>query len=190
MASTLKDYFNTGDTNWDLATNTRWQAMVFTATSSYAINSVKLLLFRTNSPGTITVSIKALDIDGKPTGADLASGTTDGDTLTTNTSGEWREITFGAPYSITAFIQYAVVIRSSQPLDNRLNCRDNGTNDYATGYRIVSTDSGSTWSTISTARDMLFEAYDIFNPPTSGPDITSIRRLVAAANSKIWYEDI
>ena len=29
-----------------------------------------------------------------------------------------------------------------------------------------------------------------FAPPSSGPDITAVKRLVAAANNKIWYENI
>lgn len=29
-----------------------------------------------------------------------------------------------------------------------------------------------------------------FAPPSSGPDITTTKRIVAAANNKIWYEDV
>lgn len=29
-----------------------------------------------------------------------------------------------------------------------------------------------------------------FTPPSSGPDITTVKRVVAAANNKIWYENI
>ena len=102
MAKTLKDYYNTGDDGTPtLIGGVYWESQTFTASSTYDIGSVKLKLYRIGTPGTLTVSIRATDGNGQPTGADLASGTTDGNTLTTNTSGEWREITFSSSYALT-----------------------------------------------------------------------------------------
>lgn len=71
--------------------------------------SVKLKLYRINNPGTITIEIYSVDVSGFPTGSALSSGTTDGDTLTTNTAGEIREIIMSS-YELQASTKYAIVI--------------------------------------------------------------------------------
>ena len=40
----------------------------------------------------VDVIVPDTDVDGKPTGVDLSNGTTNGNTLTTNENGEWREV--------------------------------------------------------------------------------------------------
>jgi len=156
--STLYEYYNTGDDGAVVSFGSRWSAQTFTPAIAHKITSVKLLLYRTGSPGTITVSIRATDADGKPTGADLCSGITDGDTLTTDPSGEWREITLGDGYNLDADVRYAIVVRapSSNPSNYFRWRMDTTSPSYADGSYSASKNSGSTW-TLDTAKDTMFE---------------------------------
>lgn len=79
---------------------------------------------------------------GDPTGADLASGTTDGDTLPQGTYEE-REITFGAGIELTSGVKYAIVVRAATTDLWWMN--DSG-NPYANGDHYESADAGSSWS--------------------------------------------
>lgn len=108
----LFEYYNTGDDNPHAAYGEIWIAQTFTPSIAHKITSVKLLLYRDGSPGTITVGIRATDGSGHPTGSDLCSGTIDGDTLTTDTAGLWYEITLGAGSNLSADTKYAIVARA------------------------------------------------------------------------------
>ena len=93
-ASTLYENYNTGDDAALGIYGAIWAAQTFTVgAAGHTITSVKLLLYRYGSPGTVTVSIRATDGNGHPTGSDLTSGTTDGNTLPTGSPSELREIT-------------------------------------------------------------------------------------------------
>jgi len=83
---------------------------------------------------------------GDPTGADLASGTTDGDTLAQAPSWEEREITFGAPYALVSGTKYAIVIRATAASYNTVYWNKDYTGSYANGVGYTSEDSGSSWS--------------------------------------------
>lgn len=151
-------YYNTGEDSWSGPYGTSWIAQTFTPSVSHKVTSVKLLLYRIGSPGTVTVGIRATDVDGHPTGADLAFGTTDGNTLTTSTAGEWREIYLSAGYDLTASTKYAIVVRALTG-DNSNKpewLRDESSPTYTGGNYEVSDDSGSTWSGLA-ARDFMFE---------------------------------
>lgn len=157
---TLYEYYNTGD---DSAFNNRsdglgnWGAQTFTPTISHKITSVKLKLYRVGLPGTLTVSIRATS-GGAPVGADLVSGTTDGDTLTTDTAGEWREITLGAGYNLVAGAKYAILHRGFGAAGNIPYWReDSSSPTYASGSYFESDDLG-VW-TEQTTDDCMFEEW-------------------------------
>ena len=155
------DYYNTGDDASAQASNTRWIAQTFTASITYSINSVKLKLWRdvTLAPGIVTASIRATT-SGLPSGTDLCSGTTDGDTLpTTAGTAEWREITFGSPANLTSGTVYSIVLRCAGSGSYPLNWRsDNSSPTYSGGSYCYSSDSGSSWTALTSA-DMMFETY-------------------------------
>lgn len=154
----LVDYYNTND-DWKLSASDSkyWKCQTFTAGQNYDIANVKLKLYRAGTPGTITVSIKAVDGEtGKPTGGDLASGTINGNELTTDTSGEWAEITFGSPYSLMSGTQYAIVVRSAA--GSWYWRMDYTSPSYAGGQAGQSNDSGSTWGMVS-SYDCMFETH-------------------------------
>jgi len=157
--STEFDYYKTGDDGSAGIAGANWAAQTFTASASYTIKSVKLLLYRlvVGGPGTVTVTINTTS-GGKPTGSILCSGTTDGNTLTTSSSGEWREITFGAGSALTSTTVYSIVV-SAPAASYNLRWRDDSSSPtYTGGSNCYSSNSGSTW-TADTGTDMMFDTY-------------------------------
>ena len=113
---TLYERYTTGEDHAAGIYGRYWKGQTFTigntgANENHNITSVKLKLFRQGSPGMLTVHIRATS-GGKPTGSDLTSGTTDGNTLTTAYAGEWREIAL-TPYELSANTQYAQIVQTS-----------------------------------------------------------------------------
>jgi len=157
----LQDYYNTGDDGQVNAYGAIFQGQGWLSTSAYTISSCKLKLYRAGNPGTVTVSLYAADGSLKPTGPSLASGTYDGNSLATNTGGEWVEIVYGEGYAIVDATQYVhVVSAASGSSSNRVCWRGDGTSpEYASGSLVSSTNSGSTWS-VNSAYDMMFENYE------------------------------
>ncbi len=186
----LKDFYNTGDTTAVNVLGTTWRAQEFLATSSYYLASIKLLMYRVGSPGDITVSLRDTDEDGKPTGSDIDSvtGTTDGDTLTTNAAGEWREITLSAGILLTSGEKYAIVVRViAGDASNYVWLRQDGSPPYYSGGKSgSSTNSGSSWSAFD--QSYMFEAYS--DAPSIPSDQATVKRLIAVGNNEVWYEDI
>lgn len=133
-----------------------WYAQTFQASASYTATGVKIKILRVGLPGTVTVSIRAT-AGGEPTGADLAVGTTDGDTLPSSGSGTWREITFSSTQALTSGTTYAIVIRATgTDATSQIRWRyDVNPSSYDDGAIIITDDSGSTW-TIGNA-DGMFE---------------------------------
>lgn len=96
---------------------------------------MKLKICRQGSPGTVTVSIRATS-GGLPTGPDLCAGTTNGNTLTTNTNGEWRRIQFTTTPTLSNGVVYAIVVRvgSASPINSiRWRLASASLSDYSNG---------------------------------------------------------
>lgn len=157
------------DNTFDNFFSQYWRGQTFTTTGAYTVTSVKLKIYRSGSPGTITVSIRDTTA-GKPSGIDLCSGTTNGNTLTGVDPGEWREITFGAGYALNATTKYAIVIHGGDT-SNRIFWRVDTTSPaYTGGNYVSSTDSGVSWSTET--YDAMFEVWG-----STGTGLLSNRRL-------------
>jgi len=146
--ATKFEYYTTGCDTPLVNNYLGWLGQTLTPSVSHKITSVKLLLHKSGSPGTLTVGIRAVDGEGLPTGDDLCSGTTDGDTLTTDTGGEVREITFGAGTSLTASTQYAIIIRTPlAPGESRVKwLSDISSPGYTGGNSVFSNNFGVTWT--------------------------------------------
>jgi len=158
--STLYEYYNTGDDGSTSIYGSGWSAQTFTPSIAHKITSVKLLLGRAALPGTITVSIRATDGSGHPTGEDLCSGTTDGNTLPTGIPYEWREITLGDGYDLSADAKYAIVVRAIDGVPQKIVywlC-DATSPTYAGGNLETSLNSGSSWTSYNDY-DALFEEW-------------------------------
>jgi len=180
MSDTLYERYNTGDNGGATFYGSAWKGQTFTigntgTNENHNITSVKLKVYKAGSPGTITVSIRAVDGSGNPTGNDLTSGTTDGDTLTTNTAGEWREISLTS-YGLSASTTYAIVVRAPNgDSSNYAGWRTVSPGaSYEGGFYAWSSNSGSSWLH-STAVDFMFEEYGTAGggPETHTPSDTA-----------------
>lgn len=161
----LQEYFNTGDNDTvTMAGGTQWTSQGFKAGSSYSITSVKLKLYKSGTPGTVTVSIRTTNASYVPTGGDLTSGTTTGNDLTENTAGEWREITFGIPYTLTSGSKYAIIVRPSAGI---LGWRSDNIEHYVNGEGFYSFNSGGSWTTHADVEDFMFEVYGSLPVPSA-----------------------
>jgi hypothetical protein len=183
--ATLRQSNNTDvDYGYDNIYSTFWRAQTFTTGVAYTISSVKLLIFRVGSPGTLTIGIRAVDGDGRPTGSDLTSGTYDCDAITTTETGEWIEISL-TNYALSASTTYAIVARATSGNgSNTVNWLEGNPGGYTDGKQCTSSNSGSTWSDAAGTYDYGFETYS--------PGVTSIdqkvnKQLVAASLTEMWY---
>lgn len=170
MAILYENYI-TGDDASSGIFGGNWESMSFTVSAGQAhgISHVKLLLHRVGSPGTVTVSIRATAVETDdspvPTGADLVSATTDGDSLPTDTSGEWRQITFATSIELSAGVEYAIVIRATTgDTNNRILWHlDITSPTYAGGVRGTSDNSGGhfhPWDGTSSPHGPVLGNYD------------------------------
>jgi len=154
------EYYNTGDDSFVGVRGVYFKAQTFTVGAvGHAVTSVKLLLYRVGSPGTVTVSIRATD-GTHPTGSDLTSGTINGNSLSTDSAGVWYEIALTS-YALSADTKYAIVVRAPSGADynNELRWRYDSTSPtYNGGNREDSDSSGVTWSS-NTASDLMFEVW-------------------------------
>ena len=102
---------------------------------------------------------------GDPTGDDLVSGTTNGDTLPEPwppDEPEAREIDFGAGIELTEDVTYAIVVRASDAVDADdaglwQMITDGG--EYGGITHLYSTDGGSNWTSQTPAK-VFFKTYD------------------------------
>lgn len=159
----------TGDTVYESIYGATWRAQTFTTVNAHRIRYAKLKLYRYGYPGTVTVSIRAVDGEGHPTGGDLCSGTIDGNYFTADSSGRWYKFDFGTGYNLDAATKYAIVVRAVDGTSaNCVRWRENSANPYATGNTEKSTTSGTSW-TADTTSDLMFEEWGTTNDMTLLP---------------------
>ena len=164
-----ENYHGSADTGGDVRMN-YWHAQTFTAQSNHPVSSVKIMVYRIGNPGSLIVSLRATDTNGHPTGTDLLSGTTSGDTLPLATTGEWREVGFPSSYNLTSGIKYAIIVRAPGGGGGNVVkwLHDNTAPDYKTGNRESSGDSGATWQA-DPGTDYLFEVLGAPSGPAQSP---------------------
>jgi len=183
MAELYENYI-TGDDFAYAPFGNRRAAQTFTPSISHEVTSVKLKLLRYGYPGTLTVSIKATT-GLVPSGADLSSGTIDGDTL--STSGyEWVSIPQTSYPSLTAGTKYAIVIKA--PLGDYSNyvavAGDSSSPTYTGGNYCYSSDSGANWTAFTSA-DLVFEEWGL--PVVPPIEIEGSSAGASSATGKIIY---
>ncbi|MBA7589578.1 hypothetical protein ES708_31664 [subsurface metagenome] len=136
-----------------------WQGETFTPREAHTITLVKLIMYRLGNPGQVTVSIRATDEAGLPTGEDLAVGTFDGNQLPTVASGERQEVSLDGGTALADEIKYAIIPRAvSGDKDNYVRWRFSRPSSYPRGAHVFSSDSGITWEE-DIERDMMFEEW-------------------------------
>lgn len=159
MADTLYQNYTTGHNAFLNVFGAFWKAQTFTPSISHNITRIVLRVYRVGDPGEITIAITNTTA-GKPSGADLASGTAPTNAYTVEANGEWRTITLDTFPAVTASTQYAIVVKalggdSANAIKWRL---DSTSPTYSGGAKVFSTDSGSSW-TIDTNQDFMFEEW-------------------------------
>ncbi len=172
--ATKFEYYDSGDDSQGGFYGASWQSQTFTTIDGFTITSVKLLVARIGASGTLTISIKEVDVNDKPTGDDLCSKAIDSTGLTTDIDvGEWYEFVFTVPYLLSDTTRYAIVARcTGADVDNRCYWRfDSSSPTYTNGENLYSTNSGGSWTALS-IYDRLFETWG--NPILPGvPTIVS-----------------
>jgi hypothetical protein len=185
----INGYYGSDNGQVESYGDTIWLAQTFYSNAAL-ITDVSVLVYREGSPSTCIVSIYSTS-GGEPDTA-LTSFGFNGNTLTTDTDGEWKTFTFGGGGLSVASGLYAIVLRATGgDASNSLHVRARLTSGgFPTGSRWHSTDTGSTWTEYPND-DFVFKLYGsyeyVFEPPSGRP---TTKRLIAAAASAIWYEDL
>lgn len=161
-----KDGHTTGTFNgFNWAGAADWEGMTFKATSDYKATSIKLRFSRNGNPGTITVSLRDVS-GGLPTGGDLISGTTPGNSLPAYPTTEDREIPLIGSLNLANGVTYAICFRCVTS-GNILAIRNEPGATYLDGTAITSANSGGTWAAESF--DLWFEVWgEDIKPPGGG----------------------
>ncbi len=150
----LQDFYNTGGDSFLSVDSLRWAGQIFTASSTYTTDTMRFLMYRGGLPGTVTIILEG-ESAGKPDGNVLAIGTTDGDTLTTDTAGEWRELTWDTPFEVTSGTKYAVYAKATGTTFALNLKRDVSSPSYAGGTTVT---YSAAWA-VQSGSDTLFEIY-------------------------------
>jgi len=169
MSDTLYERYTTGDDQSASTYSSKYRGNSFTIGNTgtnerHNITSIKCLMYRHGSPGTVTLEVKATDGDGKPTDIVLTSGTLNGNDFTDDFAGLWYEFTL-TPYALSANTKYAFYLYAAGgSKDNKVELRyDTSSPSYTGGEYTNSNDAGSTWGTYATD-ETLFEEYGIAAP--------------------------
>lgn len=146
----------------------RWQAQTFTPVEAYKITSVKIRVYRLGSPGTLTVSIRAVDGDAHPVAPDLCVGTINANAFTIDANGVIYEISLGNGVDLEPTTQYGVVCRAlTGDSSNGVYWRKYTTSDKCPGGRMtMSLNSGASWFVVN--YDHWYETWGEVMPPTIG----------------------
>lgn len=188
MASTIRESYTTGqDANNDAYGNI-WKGQTFKSSIAHDIDQVDLYSCRVSNPGTVTVSIQAVDGSNLPDGTDLCSGTFDGNAISVTYG--WNTVTFDTLANLSANTTYAIVVRA---LDGSVTDAfrwgsDDTSPAYSNGNFAYSNDGGSTWAA-NVNNDFLFKEYGY--RPTSAvtpTDKTYTKIMIAVGNNEFWHD--
>ena len=162
----LYESFETGENGAATMFGATWYtAQTFTPLTSHTIEEVQLYLATSANPGTVTVSIKATDGPGKPTGSNLATDTIAGSGVSISPTYTWKSFTFGTPISLLSGTKYAIVLRAAFDQGGAIfYWRWNSSGGYSRGQYLLSTNSGSSW--VGYGNDCYFREYGASGPPS------------------------
>jgi len=159
IAQTTDDNYN------ETIDNTHWVSQSFTTTGTVIDLSGEINILRIGNPGNLTLAIKADDGTGKPTGADIATGTIAQSSVGTTKSYVSFTI-LGA--NLSANTKYHLIAKalSGDGSNAYFGYRSNS-DTYSGGSVATTADSGSTW-TVGTTKDFCFQNLLVSSTTTSG----------------------
>jgi len=184
--TSLYQSYASNDNSSTVVYGTNWAAQTFLPVATFDISKVTLKLYKTGTPGNLSVSIKATDSTTyKPTGSDLSTGTYNGNTLGAS-PGAFVDVTMTSA-TLVAGTLYAIVCRAlTGSAGNDVQWRkDSLNNGYTSGALVTSNNSGTSWGDLSALGDCMFKVYG--TPPASQ---IVVKQLVAAGNNEYWYESL
>ncbi|UXI65955.1 carboxypeptidase regulatory-like domain-containing protein [Tahibacter amnicola] len=171
----VSDQANTAGTTTGTGFGTpAWTGQTFIPALTGTLVNVDVQLFCNGcgaTPPNLTLSVRNTSA-GLPTGPDLASTTIPGTAFASGSTVLYTA-TFGSPPAVTAGTQYAVILRPvSAPAGSGYFWIRSSPSSYASGSRVLSADSGGTWSA-DTTRDFNFRTYVRTGYAASGNFISS-----------------
>ncbi|MDD4858898.1 MAG: C10 family peptidase [Dehalococcoidales bacterium] len=158
----VHEYYNTGY-NGVLYTSssTRFITQTFTPSDNHTITRIRVMCYRSGSPGTITIEIQGTNGSGLPDNSAIASGSLAGNSITTSVAGEWYEVTLGNGAILSAGTKYAIVFKALNPSGSFYTRVDGSSPTYTGGNTAYSNNSGASWTAVG--QDMMFEEFDGFD---------------------------
>ena len=174
LATPNVDQQNTAGTTTGTGFGTpNWTGQTFVAGVSALLVKADVQLFCNGcglTPPNLTLSVRNTSA-GVPTGADLTTATIPGSAFGTGSTTTFTA-TFVTPLALTSGTQYALILRPvSVPAGSGYFWIRSSPSTYANGSRVLSADSGGTWST-DTTRDYNFKTY-MQTYPASGNFVSS-----------------
>jgi len=191
---TMLDANNSGGTGGNSpfgSTTFRGQSFTTSSTTTQITKVGVELKYNTGTRTDIAVEIYLADGDQKPTGSALGSATI---TSFGDTAYIWKDAIFSAPASVSPNTKYVMVIKSTGSAASAYHWHSSGSDTYANGKSMWSSDGGGTWTTNDS--DMEFKTYktgpsivlenNLTNTYVSG---SSVKRTAANINTgSQWLE--
>ena len=147
------DAYETGDNSTATVYGANWFSTTFTPEEAFRLDTIRLKMFSVGSPSTVTVAIRDVNDEGKPTGIDLTSAAYE----LLGPSVGWYEVDM--PDYRLANQEYALVVRAvAGDASNYVGWQYGFTGEYTGGTYASSSNSGVSWTTDSDA-DFMFAMY-------------------------------
>lgn len=187
----IQDSQTAGSEGSEVLVGNTWGGQTITFDSDYVLKSVEFKMARVTDTdiGAVVVSLRAADVNNKPSGEDISVAVRYSADIPLTTR-DWREFTFDVPYKLVASTQYALVVHTTQA-SNSLSVGEITPSGYAGGSQVVSTDGGDSW-TVNLTYDYLFRTYG--TPVGAGQsgvspttDTKVSTKLWAIGADEFWY---
>ncbi|MDD5311413.1 MAG: DUF2341 domain-containing protein [Dehalococcoidia bacterium] len=193
---TRYEYYDAWDTiSGDGVSGIVWKGQTFTPSVNHTVKKIRLKMWRagTFADGTITLSIKATDGLGVPTGVDLCAATLNSSSITevTAATAAYYDFDFSPGVALVAGTKYAYVLRfsGSEEFNWPAVLMKNTDSGYVRGDHCWSPDSGASWIK-NEGSDHYFEEWGIpgsvGNPAvTNAAGATSVTTVSARLNGEV-----
>lgn len=153
--ATIIESNTTGDTSdRSIFGGTSLAGLIFVPKRAFRLTSMKFLMYRQGNPGTLTLHFAGVrpvsagfGFQWTPeTPVDIATGTTNGDTLPNAAPYEWREVVLSTPVDVSPGIVYAAYFSGGVNATNRGILRYQNSTPVQSRFVTSSTSDGTQWS--------------------------------------------